>query len=56
VDTHAPSTEQPVVDTKAIGVRGMHDLSLDKGVLTSKGKNVKLGIGVRLVVRVDVFG
>jgi hypothetical protein len=56
MDTQAPSTGQLVVDTKAIGVQGMHDLSLDKGVLTSKGKNVKLGIGVRLVVRVDIFG
>jgi len=56
MDTQAPSTAQPVLDTKAIGVQGMHDLSLVKGVLTSKGKNVKLGIGVRLVVRVDIFG
>jgi hypothetical protein len=37
-------------------VQGMHDLSLDKGVLTSKGKNVKLGSGVRMIVHVDIFG
>jgi hypothetical protein len=55
MDTQAPSTAQLVVDPKAIGVQGMHDLSLDKGVLTSKGKDVKLGIGVRLVVRVDIL-
>ena len=45
-----------MVDTKAEGVQGMHDLSLDKGVLTSKGKNVKLGSGIRLVVRADILG
>jgi hypothetical protein len=56
MDTQAPSTAQLVVDTKAIGVQGMYDLSLDKGVMTSKGKNVKLGTGVRLLVRVDIFG
>ena len=50
------SNGQAVVNVKAEGVQGMHDLSLDKGVLTSKGKNVKLGGGVRLVVRVDIFG
>jgi hypothetical protein len=55
MDTQAPSTAQLDVDTKAIGVQGVHDLSLDNGVLTSKGKDVKLGVGVRLVVRVEIL-
>lgn len=50
------TSSQPVVDTKATGVQGMHDLSLDNGVLSSKGKNVKLNGGVRLVIRVDIMG
>jgi hypothetical protein len=55
-ETQSSSTAQPTVDPKAAGVQGMHDLSLDKGVLTSKGKNVKLGSGVRMIVHVDIFG
>ena len=35
---------------------GSDNLQLDNGVLTSKGKNVKLGSGVRMVVHVDIFG
>ncbi len=46
---------QAVMDMKASGVQGVHDLSLDNGVLTSKGKNVKLNGGVRLVVRADIL-
>lgn len=49
------SGAQPVMDTKAAGVQGMHDLSLDNGVITSKGKNVKLGNGVRMIVRVEIL-
>jgi hypothetical protein len=41
---------------KATGVQGMDNLQLNNGVLTSKGKNVKLGDGVRMVVHVDIFG
>jgi len=50
------SSGQVVMDTKAVGVQGMHDLQLENGVLTSKGKNVKLGSGVRLVVHADILG
>jgi hypothetical protein len=34
----------------------MHGLELKDGVLSSKGKTVKLGGGVRIVVHVDIFG
>ena len=44
------------MDMKATGVQGMDNLQLNNGVLTSKGKNVKLGDGVRMVVHVDIFG
>ncbi len=55
-NTESETSPQMVVDTKARGVQGVNDLSLDKGVLTSKGKTVKLGSGLRLLVRVDIFG
>jgi hypothetical protein len=42
-------------DPKATGVHGFDNLSLDDGVLSSKGKNVKLGNGVQLIVRVDIL-
>lgn len=50
------SNPQNVMNLKATGVQGMHDLSLDNGVITSKGKNVKLGGGVRMVVHADFLG
>ena len=50
------SNSQSVVNLKATGVQGMHELSLDDGVITSKGKNVKLGGGVRMVVHADFLG
>lgn len=50
------SSGQIVMDTKAVGVRGMHDLQLENGVLSSKGKNVKLGGGVRMIVHADILG
>ena len=49
-------TSQSGLDPKAMGVQGIHDLHLENGVLTSKGKNVKLGSGVRMIVRVDILG
>jgi hypothetical protein len=55
-DMQSSSSAQPVIDTKATGVRGIDNLQLDNGVLTSKGKNVKLGSGVRMTVRVDILG
>jgi hypothetical protein len=48
------SNSQSVTNMSATGVQGVRDLTLDDGVLTSKGKNVKLGSGVRLVVRADI--
>lgn len=50
------SNSQDVMNLKATGVQGMHELSLDNGVITSKGKNVKLGGGVRMVVHADFLG
>ncbi len=47
---------QPAPDPKSVGVQGIDNLQLDNGVLTSKGKNVKLGGGVRMIVRVDILG
>jgi hypothetical protein len=46
---------EPASDPKSVGVQGMHDLELKDGVLTSKGKNVKLGGGVRMIVRVEIL-
>jgi hypothetical protein len=45
----------PSVDPKSAGVQGIDNLQLDNGVLTSKGKNVKLGSGDRMIVHVDIF-
>jgi hypothetical protein len=50
------SSAEPAVDPKSVGVQGIHDLSLDNGVLSSKGKNVKLSGGVRMIVHVDILG
>jgi hypothetical protein len=55
-DTQSSSKPQAVIDVKAVGVQGLHGLQLDNGVLTSKGKNVKLSSGVRMTVRVDILG
>jgi len=50
------STSQAVINLKASGVQGMRGLSLDNGAITSKGKDVKLGGGVRMVVHADFLG
>ncbi len=55
VGTQSSATSQPVMDPKSVGVQGMHGLELNDGVLSSKGKNVKLGDGVRMIVRVDIL-
>jgi len=55
-DMQSSSRPQGVMDMKAVGVQGVHDLELDNGVLTSKGKSVKLGGGMRMIVRAEVFG
>jgi hypothetical protein len=43
-------------DPKSVGVHGVDNLELQDGILSSKGKNVKLGSGVRLIVHVDILG
>ena len=47
---------QPGTDTKSVGVQGMHGLELNDGVLSSKGKSVKLSDGVRMMIRADIIG
>ena len=44
-----------IADPKSVGVHGLGNLQLEDGVLSSQGKNVKLGDGVRLIVRVDIL-
>lgn len=46
---------QSAMDPKFEGVHGFDNLQLEGGILTSKGKNVKLGSGDRMIVRVDIF-
>jgi hypothetical protein len=55
-DTESSSKPEPVADPKSVGVQGIDNLQLNDGVLTSKGKNVKLGNGVRMIVRADILG
>jgi hypothetical protein len=50
------SNAQGAMNSHSMGVQGIHDLSLDNGVLSSKGKQVKLGNGVRMIVRADILG
>jgi hypothetical protein len=50
------TTARPVMTPESVGVQGMNDLELDHGVLSSKGKNVKLGRGVQMVVHAYIFG
>lgn len=54
----APVKAQPVLDLKFVGVQGMKDLELKRGGLLSspEGPKVKLGEGVRLVVRAVIYG
>lgn len=47
---------EQAVDPASVGVRGIDNLQLNEGDLTSKGKNVKLGSGVRMIVHVVIFG
>lgn len=46
----------PVMTPNSIGVHGIDDLQLDRGILSSKGKHVKLNAGVRMIVRVNILG
>jgi hypothetical protein len=54
MDAHGKAN--PSMDPKSVGVQGIDNLQLDNGVLTSKGKNVKLGSGVRMIVRAEILG
>jgi hypothetical protein len=49
--------KQPVAANPQVkGVQSMHDLQLEDGVLsTSKGKQVKLGQDVRMIVHIDIL-
>lgn len=49
------NTPDPM-DPKAVGVHGMHGLDLKDGILTSKGKNVRLDGSMRMIVHIDIFG
>jgi hypothetical protein len=55
-NTADSSGVQAAADPKSAGVHGFDNLQLQDGVLSSKGKNVKLGGGVRLIVRADILG
>jgi hypothetical protein len=55
IATETTSRVPPASDPKATGVHGFDNLQLEDGVLSSKGKNVKLGNGVQLIVRVDIL-
>ncbi len=52
----AESKAEATPTPQSVGVHGIDNLQLDNGVLTSKGKNVKLGGGVRMIVHVDILG
>ena len=57
IGTNTESTQsQTAADPKSVGVHGFDNLRLNDGVLTSNGKNVKLGSGVRIIVHVDILG
>jgi hypothetical protein len=55
-NAESTSQSQTSMTPKSMGAHGIHDLSLEDGVLSSKGKQVKLGNGVRMIVRVDILG
>lgn len=46
---------EPALNPQSVGVQGFDNLDLKDGILTSKGKNVKLGSGVRMIVRADIY-
>lgn len=50
-----PNNAPPFMDPKSVGVHGVRDLQLTDGELSSKGKSVKLGNGVRMIVHVDIL-
>jgi len=52
-ESNGPVRQPP--DPKSVGVHGFDNLLLNDGVLTAKGKNVKLGGGVQMIIHVDIF-
>ena len=52
---HSEARGQPVMTTDSAGVQGVDGLELNRGVLSSKGKNVKLGPGMRIMVRAAIM-
>jgi hypothetical protein len=54
-NTGSNARVEPAMDPKSTGVQGIHDLSLEGGTLSSKGKQVKLGSGDRMIVHVDIY-
>ncbi|HEY6337548.1 MAG TPA: hypothetical protein VIW68_03555 [Candidatus Sulfotelmatobacter sp.] len=56
-NTDSGANAEPAVNPKSVGIQGMHDLQLSpEGVLSSsKGKQVKLGQDVRMIVHVDIL-
>ncbi len=55
IATETTSRVPPASDPKSTGVHGFDNMQLEDGVLSSTGKNVKLGSGVQLIVRVDIL-
>lgn len=55
-NTSSNSNVAPAMDPKSVGVQGIDNLQLEDGILSSHGKQVKLGSGVRMIVHVDIFG
>jgi hypothetical protein len=55
-DSSSNNHAQPVATPQSVGVQGIDDLHLDKGVLTSQKKHVKLERGTQMIVRVEIFG
>jgi hypothetical protein len=50
------NSAETVADPKSVGVHGIDNLQLEDGIIFSKGKNVKLSGGTRMIVRADIIG
>lgn len=55
-NTSSTSGVAPAMDPKSVGVQGIDNLQLEDGILSSHGKQVKLGSGVRMIVKVEILG
>lgn len=49
------SGSQGAMNPKSVGVHGIDNLQLENGVLHSKGKQVKLGGGVQMIVQAEIM-